>query len=80
MSIPSLPKLTEVDKALAAAAGVLAQVIELGVLHGTALHYAQTASGVIAAVLVYLAHGPSKAPVVQVTPDPAPPAPPPAEA
>ena len=57
MKLPSLPKLTEFDKFLSAAAGVLALVIELGVLHGSALHYAQVASGAVAAVLVLLAQG-----------------------
>lgn len=45
--------LTEARKALVAAAGVVAQVIALGVLHGTALHWAQIASGALAAILVY---------------------------
>jgi hypothetical protein len=49
-----LPKIAQVRKALVGAAGVLAQVIELGVIHGSALHYAQVASGVLAAVLVYV--------------------------
>lgn len=62
MSIPALPKLTDVDKFLAALAGLLAQVIELGVLSGTALHYAQVASGALAAALVFLAQPPAPKP------------------
>lgn len=63
MNIPALPKLTDVDKFLAAASGVVAQAIELGVLHGTALHYAQVISSALAATLVFLAQPPTpKAP------------------
>lgn len=47
-------RLAEARKALLAAAGVLAQVIELGVLHGSALHWAQIASGAVASALVFL--------------------------
>lgn len=44
---------TEARKFGLTLAGLLVQVIELGVLHGTALHWAQIASGALAAVLVY---------------------------
>jgi uncharacterized membrane protein YdbT with pleckstrin-like domain len=55
-------RLAELRKAVAAASGLLAQVIELGVLNGTALHWTQTASGVLAALLVYLVpNAPKKA-------------------
>lgn len=46
--------LTDARKSLVALAGVLAQVLELGLLHGTAQHYAQVASTIVAAVLVYV--------------------------
>lgn len=46
--------LVDARKFLVAAAGVLAQAIEVGVLHGNALHWAQVASAGIAAALVYL--------------------------
>ena len=56
MNAASIKKtLSEAQKTLAAVAGVVAQVIELGLLHGTALHYAQIVSGAVAAVLVYMA-------------------------
>lgn len=50
----NLKLLTEARKTLVAIGGVLTQVIELGVLHGTALHYAQVASALVAIVLVNL--------------------------
>lgn len=49
-----VPSLGEIRKALIAAGGLLAQVVELGVLHGTALHVAQILSGAISSVLVYV--------------------------
>lgn len=72
MKLPTLP---EIRKALVAVAGVLAQVIELGVLHGSVLHYAQVASGAVAAVLVYVV--PNGRTAVPAAPVAAPPAQPP---
>lgn len=45
-------------KFLVALAGAVAQVIELGLLHGSALHVAQAVSAFLTAVLVY--HVPNK--------------------
>jgi hypothetical protein len=49
----ALKLFTEARKFGLTLAGLLAQVIELGLLHGDALHWAQVASGALAAVLVY---------------------------
>lgn len=43
----------EARKALLGAAGALAVIVEAGVLHGTAQHWAQAASSALAALLVY---------------------------
>jgi len=60
--------LSDAKKALVAVAGVLAQVLELGLLHGTALHWAQVASGAVAAVLVYVVPGPQPKPAPEAPP------------
>lgn len=60
--------LTEARKFGVAVLGVIAQVIELGVLHGTALHWAQTVSGVVAAVLTYVVPNAPAKPAVPPTP------------
>jgi hypothetical protein len=46
-------RVAEIRKTLVAAAGLLAQAISVGVLHGTALHYAQIIEAALTAVLVY---------------------------
>lgn len=45
--------LTEIRKAVVAAAGVVAQVVALGVLHGTVLHVAQLILSLATAAGVY---------------------------
>lgn len=49
-----LPSVAEVRKAAAALAGVIGQVVALGLLHGTALHYAQVAIAVATFVSVFV--------------------------
>lgn len=48
-----LAALGTVRKALVAVAGVAAQLIAVGVLHGTVLHWVQVALGALAAAGVY---------------------------
>ena len=43
----------EARKGLLGAAGALAVIVEAGVLHGTAQHWAQAVSSALAAFLVY---------------------------
>lgn len=48
-------RLAEFRKGIVAVAGLLGQVIALGVLHGTALHWAQVALAAVTALGVVLA-------------------------
>lgn len=50
-----LPKPAEIRKAAIAVLGVIAQAVALGVLHGTALHYAQVVLAAATAAGVYVA-------------------------
>ena len=45
--------LTKFDKALVAVLGVVAQLIAIGAIQGTALHYAQIVIAVATALVVY---------------------------
>ena len=59
-----LPKLAEVRKVAVAVVGVVAQVVALGLLHGTALHWAQVVVAAATAVGVYGVPNAPKAAVV----------------
>lgn len=61
-----LAKLAEARKALAVVAGIVAQVVALGVLSGTALHDVQAVLAVLTAVGVYAV--PNKPPTVSAAP------------
>jgi hypothetical protein len=70
VTLPALPKLAEIRKALVGAIGLIAQIVATGVLHGAALHYAQGVLAVAALVGLYAIPNAVKPPAPAVPPAP----------
>lgn len=63
-----LPTVAEIRKTLTALVGLVAQVVALGVLSGTALHWAQLVLAGATAVGVYVVPNGTKAPTPAAPP------------